>query len=104
MKIESIMKKKSKSEIARLTYVGQAAVVPPSAVALTAFIRQPPLDPLLKKEGKPIIPLYQPARHWSGGEGWILSRLFRTKDGVCQEYWYNRLMVLTAGIYRRGNP
>ena len=44
---------------ARLTYVGQAAVVPPSAVALTAFIRQPPLDPLLKKEGKPIIPLYQ---------------------------------------------
>ena len=68
---------------ARQTLVGQA---------LTAFIRQPPLDPLLEKEGKPINPLYQ--------EGWILSRLFGTKDGVCQEYWYNSLIVLTAGIYR----
>ena len=51
-----------------------------------------PLDPLLTKEGKPMIPLYQ--------EGWILSRLFGTKDGVCQEYWYNQLIVLTGGNFR----
>ncbi len=62
------------------------------SLALTAFIRQLPLDPLLEKEGKPIIPLYQ--------EGWILSRLFGTKDGVCQEYLYNLLIALTAGNYR----
>ena len=56
---------------ARQTLVGQA---------LTAFIRQPPLDPLLEKEGKPINPLYQ--------------------EGVCQEFSCNLLIVLTAGIYR----
>ena len=65
-----------------------------------------PLSPPCK-EGKPVISLYQEGCS-RGHEGlhWRiptedLSRLFGTKDGVCQEQCYRPLVVLSAATKPR---